>query len=234
METNISTPESARKNTDPKNSLNLDDADELESADSFLSKFLLPRKQVNKHLKANHDKLQQLNETVENLVQGFQQCMNTAKICREQTEKIMLDTLDKHALEPAVKTVVELSDELLQLDRLAQKLLKGSEYNQELKTLANEIKISATIAREKHSYLDIKTLVPSRGESLDANRHDVRGHTLITDKALHGRISKLITPGFNYRGKVLRSAKVTVFRYTESNQNKSKKNEGVYHEKENR
>ena len=177
---------------------------------------MLPRKQINKALKACTGQLQQLTETVKWLGQGYQQCVKDVKTCQEQTEKVLRCTLEKHALEPAIKAVVDVSDEVLRLDGIAQKLLQSSEFNNELKTLANELQISATITTEKLTHLDINSLTPSKGERLDPKLCEVRGFINTQDKALHGRIGKLISPGLWYRGKVLRQPRVSVFRYIEA------------------
>ena len=205
-----------QENTEAGRTINSDESEDFVSSDSFLSCLLLPRKQINKALKACTGQLQQLTETVKWLGQGYQQCVKDVKTCQEQTEKVLRYTLEKHALEPAIKTVVDLSDEVLRLDDIAQKLLQSSEFNNELKTLANELQISAAITTEKLTHLDIDRLTPSKGERLDPKLCEVRDFVNTQDKALHGRIAKLISPGLWYRGKVLRQSRVSVFRYIET------------------
>ena len=205
-----------QENTEAGRTINSDESEDFVSSDSFLSCLLLPRKQINKALKTCKEKLNQLTEAIKWLGQGYQQCVKDVKTCQEQTEKILRYTLEKHALEPAIKTVVDVSDEVLRLDGIAQKLLKSSESNDELKTLANELRISATITTEKLTHLDINRLIPSKGKRLDPKLCDVCNFVNTQDKALHGRIGKLISPGLLYRGKVLRQPKVSVFRYIEA------------------
>lgn len=160
-------------------------------------------------------KIQRLNETVDRHERGFQQCVNIVKNCQEQTARILNYEFERHALEPAVETVAALADELLRLDHVARKLLQGNESNVELKTLANELQISGSIAEDKLSYLDIERIRPSRTEVIDPEKHSICDYADTENKALHGRISKLITPGILYRGKMLRQARVSIFRFTE-------------------
>ena len=223
--------EKVNNNTKEQNNSDSEQVNEMESEEivqeqeSFLACWLLPRKKVNRLLKYCKDKLQQLSETVEKLNGGYQQCFKALKTCQDQTEKVLQHTLEKHALEPAINTVVDLADELFRLDSIAQKLLKESGCNNELKTLANELQTSAIIAREKQSYLDIEILTPARGSQLDNSLHNICGYANVRDKTLHGRICKLIKPGVKYRGNILRQPKISVFRYTESENNKNQNNE---------
>ena len=76
--------------------------------------------------------------------------------------------LERHALHPAIVTVVTLADELIRLERIAKKLSPAGESSGELKTLANELQISASIAQDKLSLLDIEKIAPVKNDHFDA------------------------------------------------------------------
>jgi molecular chaperone GrpE (heat shock protein) len=167
---------------------------------------------------------QRLDRTLEALNRGYLQCLDIAAKCQEQATQALNHVLERHALNPAVETVVALAEELLRLRDIAlQPNTDGSPAGR-LQTLNEEINISAQIAREKLDYLDIAHITPSRADPIDPKRHSICRCTDTTDKALHGTVSQLVRPGIMYRGEVLRPAAVAVFRYCETNdeQNQTK------------
>jgi molecular chaperone GrpE (heat shock protein) len=119
--------------------------------------------------------------------------------------------------------VVALAEELSHLRDYASQLSHANLDGDGVDKLRAEIDVSCTVAREKLANLDVQRITPAEGEELDAQLHTVYGYTETAGGDLHGRISKLVTPGIAYRGKVLRQARVTVFRRrTSDGQNKRK------------
>ena len=167
-------------------------------------------------LKAQQRQMRLIADSVERQGDDCVQCVKIAAGCQEQTAAILQHNLERHALDPAVETVVTLADELFRLNQICQKLHDPTEDNSELKTLANELGISARVARDRLSFLGIEHIMPAKGEQIDVKRHSICGHTDTQNKNLHGRIGKSITAGVLYRGRVLQEARVSVFRYIES------------------
>ena len=60
--------------------------------------------------------------------------------------------------------------------------------------------------------LDIEKITPKTGDNIDHQLHAAHGHTDTHDDFLHGKINQVFAPGIVYRGKVLRQAKVSMFR----------------------
>lgn len=150
-------------------------------------------------------------------------CIDSLKECQQQTAKVLNHELERHALNPAIKTIVGLADELFRLNDIAERLDQGAGANAELQQLKDQLEISAYIARDKLAYLDIERIMPSKADDIDPKKHDIAGDTGTNDKCLHGKTSRLITPGIIYRGKILLPAKVSVFVYRKVNSEQNKK-----------
>lgn len=181
-----------------------------------LLKYLVRRPKVIKALlKGQQRQTQQIMAALQRQGQGFRQCVDVAAGCQEQTARLLQHDLERHALEPAVRAVVVLAEELFRLDHLARKLCQGHGVNGELQTVAHELHISVGLAHDKLAFLDIERIEPAPVDKLDPHRHSICDHADTTDQSLHGRIRGVITPGVFYRGKVLRQARVSVFRYTD-------------------
>jgi len=131
--------------------------------------------------------------------------------CQRDTAKALNQELQRHAVYPAVEAVAALAEELSRLQERAKEPLDSGDDNG-IAQLQAEIDISCCIAREKLAALDVQIIAPSRSEELDTTRHAACGYIETAEKNFHGRISKLVTPGLVYRGKVLRPARVWVFR----------------------
>lgn len=156
-----------------------------------------------------------LARKVETFDRGYRQCLDIAAKCQEQATQALNHALERHALNPAVETVVALAEELFHLRDIALQPNTDDSPPGKLQTLADEISLAAQIAREKLDYLDIATITPSRADPIDPKKHSICRCTDTTDKALHGTVSQLVRPGIMYRGEVLRPAAVAVFRYCE-------------------
>jgi molecular chaperone GrpE (heat shock protein) len=165
-----------------------------------------------------------LDRRLERLNRGYIRCLDTAAKCQEQATQSLNHALERHALNPAIETVVSLAEELFRLRDVALQPNTDDQPAGRLQTLAEEINISAQIAQEKLDYLDIAHITPSRADPIDPKKHSICRCTDTKDKTLHGTVSQLVRPGVMYRGEVLRPAAVAVFRYCELNdeQNKTK------------
>ena len=71
-------------------------------------------------------KLQTMDEICDNTRANQQQrelawCVNTVQQCQQQAAKLIDHDLERHALNPAVKTVVALADEIIRANDTANK-----------------------------------------------------------------------------------------------------------------
>jgi len=163
-------------------------------------------------LKEIRKQQRQLKETVDVLGLGYQKCIHIAANCQEQATKILNDYHERHALYPAIKTVVLLVDELFRLNELTKTLQEEAKGNGELQRIIEELQISASIAQDRLADLDIEKITANTGDSIDTQLHTLHGHIDTPDDSLHGKISQLLKLGIMYQGKVLRPAKVSAFR----------------------
>lgn len=155
--------------------------------------------------------LRNINQTIGRQYSDMANHLSMVRNCQEETARLVNGELERHALRPAVETAVILADELNRLEQLAVKLAITS--HSDLGQLFDEIKISGQIARDKLEYLDITKIEPSRVDTLDHRFHTVVAAEKTSDSSLHGLISATIMPGMIYRGKVFKSAKVSVFKH---------------------
>ena len=152
--------------------------------------------------------LGRLDATVANQTKGFEACIDTVSKCQDQTAKMLNSQLERHALNPAIEAVVALAEELAGLKTKSITAEPNSR-------LTEEINIAAAIASEKLAYLDIEKISPGEFTCLIPHHHEVCGAQQTDNPQLHGKISMLLSCGIIYRGKVLKPAKVSVYRYTD-------------------
>jgi len=153
----------------------------------------------------------------DNIAQQWCQLQEHVKLIensRQETAKILNHEIERHALNPAIETVVQLYDEIISLKNLAERLKHEANDCPSIVLFLRDLQIAADIAEDKLAYLGIERLTPAEGDDLDPRKHLVC-HPVDTDKKeLHGKVSQLLSPGLIYRGKVLRQARVSVFRHS--------------------
>jgi molecular chaperone GrpE (heat shock protein) len=172
---------------------------------------------------ALEEQLDRLGASIEQQGRQHDEHVAILAACQRDTAIVLNHELDRHALHPAVEAVVALAEELSHLNDCASQLPNVSVDGDGVDRLRAEMDISCSVAREKLANLDVQRITPAEGEQLDPKVHTVCGYVEMVDKNLHGRISKVVTPGIAYRGKVLRPARVLVFRMrTSDGQNKRK------------
>ena len=172
----------------------------------------LAKRQVLKRSKGLQRSLAAMQAEIQQQGQGFQQCIKIVEQCRLQTEDIRAQTLERHALEPAIVAVVSLVDEVQRLRDLSRVLLQEYGPNHAIKTLANEAKISHLVAQQSLAGLGIKRIIPKVNGEFDYQLCQVRAAQDTEDKALHSKICEVIKPGLQYRNKILQPAQVIVWR----------------------
>jgi len=162
------------------------------------------------------NRLDRLGATVERQRRQCDEHFILLAACQQDTAKALNREIEQHALHPAIKAVGALAEELSRLEVCAIRLLGDGTDGGQAGELRNEIEISCGVAREKLAALDVQMITPAEGAELDAKHYEVCGSIQTADQDRHGRIGKLVTPGITYRGKVLRQARVLVFRFEAS------------------
>lgn len=176
-----------------------------------------------RRVQALEERFDQFRALVEQQYRRDGEHMALLAACQQDTARVVNHELERHALHPAVEAVVALAEELSHLKDRASQLPDTGDDRDAMNKLRAEIDISCSVAREKLAQLDVQRITPAEGGELDARTHAVCGCVETADGNLVGQISKLVTPGIIYRGKVLRQARVTVFRMrTSDGQNRQK------------
>jgi molecular chaperone GrpE (heat shock protein) len=168
-----------------------------------------------------------LEKAVGSLEQGLCRCVDAVRQCQQQTAMVLESQLERHALNPAIETVVFLAEEIFRLDKTAGKLANRSADKTKVNRFTDDLRLSSQLAREKLCHLDIEQILPSSGDDLDTDRHIPCSCSDTDDEGLNGKISELITPGIAYRGKVLQKARVAVFRCSEKRRSTKQKVKGA-------
>jgi molecular chaperone GrpE (heat shock protein) len=190
-------------------------AGSLSSPDTQLPFNVLSRgyKLISRLLRRQHDRFGELTAVVQRQTTGFEQCLNTVRNCQEQTAKILNNEVDRHALTPAIESVVLLANEIECLHGLATQMIGEGRACAKVQKLIDDLAVSVQIAQDRLRYLDIEKIAPSLNDSFDPKLHTVCSYSDTDDPSRSGCVSEVITAGIIYRGKVLRQARVSVFRH---------------------
>ena len=167
-------------------------------------------------LKPLCQRIDRLDETVSRLDQNYQHCVESLKACQQQTQQLLQQQLERHALHPAVEAVVVLAEELLRLNTLQQNVDQATDVEAARKNLTDELNISAAIAMEKLALLEIQKIVPQIKDPFDRDRHNVCSLDPTSESDLAEKVQRVVTEGILYRGQVLRQARVVAYRYCET------------------
>lgn len=124
--------------------------------------------------------------------------------------------MEHYALHPAIETIAVLTDLIEDLFQQVAALVENQEPCLLLQPVIDSIANAARIAQAKLEYLDIEKIEPEQFDELDSDKHDVKQAVPIDDSSKHKKIERTLVPGLIYRGKVLRQAKVSVYRYSQN------------------
>ncbi len=141
-------------------------------------------------------------------------CANIAvRQCQQQMAKLINRDIERFALDPAIETIVTLTDEILQANDVLNEFSNNRDSDHNFKDILQQLQLSAEIAQDKLVHLGIERIKPQLEDVVEAQRHDVCSYLCTTDKELHGKVSSVLCEGILYRGIVLKQAKVSVHRY---------------------
>jgi len=161
-------------------------------------------KKVSKVLKAKED----FSATLE-------KCFNTVADCQTQTADFANQALERHALYPAILTVDLLTTTICQLAQQANTLNNSQQLYPQIMLLAKSVLSAAEIAKSKKASLDIQSIQPAEMDELDKDMHKIVNAVNTDDESKHKKIHQTLSAGLIYRGKILREAKVSVYRFND-------------------
>jgi molecular chaperone GrpE (heat shock protein) len=131
--------------------------------------------------------------------------------CQQTTSEIANRNLERFALEPAIE-VVDL------LCNFIEEIASDEAFNTEnicplLYKLKQIVRQAENIAHEKREYLGLVKIQPEKMDDLDPQRHQIKGAVDTTDKEKHKKIERTLTAGLMYKDKILKQARVSVYRF---------------------
>ena len=173
----------------------------------------------------------QLQEVKEALVQLLEHCKALADNaryveivadCQRQAAEYANDVVERHALNPAVETVFALTNLIRQLHEQSASLLADHGCCKPVSPIFDALSEAVKIADARCDRLDIERLSPNDLDDFDSQEHDIKQAAATDDSSKHRKIKETLAPGLIYRGKVLRQAKVCIYRYIQKQEPDSK------------
>jgi len=159
------------------------------------------------------DQLRQINESQRERTGELENYLKIVAECQRQTATLANRELERHLLHPAIEAASTLKGLIDDLLEQAAGLPENEAFCPFVKPIVDSIKQAASVAEAETKSLGIETIAPRHLNDLDAHRHDVKQTVAADDNTSHGKIERTLVPGLAYRGKVLRQAKVSVYRY---------------------
>ena len=163
--------------------------------------------------------IRKICESVLNTVENKQNNSKNLEIvanCQKQTAMFANNEIERHALNPAIETVFMLTNLLQELYEQSANLKQNQACCSLLDSILESITEAVKIASVKCEYLDIEKIMPRESEEFDSQKHEIKQTIATDDNSKHKTIKKTLVPGLIYRSKVLRQAKVSVYRYMEN------------------
>jgi GrpE protein len=144
----------------------------------------------------------------------LEKCFDTLADCQRQTADFANHALQRHVLYPSILAVDLLSSTICQMAQQANALKNSQQPNTQMMSLVESILSAAEIAESKKASLDIQSIQPAEMDELDKDMHQIINAVDTDDESRHKKIHQTLTAGLMYRGKVLREAKVSVYRFS--------------------
>jgi len=136
--------------------------------------------------------------------------------CQKQTAELANNALERHALNPAIETVFVLTGLFHEIHQQTVTLRENQSCCPMFRPILDSIAEAVNLAEAKCQSLDIEKIAPADSEDFDPQRHEIGQTAISKDSDMHRKIERTLVPGLIYRGKVLRQAKVSVYRYVEN------------------
>jgi len=169
------------------------------------------------------DKFEQFNDRFLHLLQeqqkqsdNFERYLQIVADCQKQTSAFANNQFEKNALHPAIETVDSLTRLIEQIHDQTTNLSEAQIQCPLFKPILSSIAQAVQVAQAKRQYLDIESIEPDELGDFDPNKHEIMQAVVTNDNSKHKKVKETLVPGLIYRGKALRQAKVSVYRYDEN------------------
>ena len=169
------------------------------------------------------DTFEKLNDGISYLIEvqkqqanNFERYLQIVADCQKQTAVFANNHFEKHALHPAIETVDVLTTLICQIHERTTNLSDAQIQCPLFKAILSSIKQTALVAKAKREYLDIERIEPDELDDFDPNKHEIKQAVVTNDNSKHKKIKETLAPGLIYHSRVLRQAKVSVYRYSEN------------------
>jgi len=163
-----------------------------------------------KELSCQHQKIAGDNQELTKRLQDY---LKIVAECQKETAKLANNTVERYALHPAIEALDLMTFQIVELRREANSLAGAGAHCPLVESLFDSITNIAKLAQTKREHLDMQAICPQHLDELDPEKHDIRQVVETDDAGKHRKIEKTITPGLIYHGKVLRQARVSVYRH---------------------
>lgn len=148
---------------------------------------------------------------------------DTVADCQKQTADFANHAFERHALHPSILVVDLLSSTICQLAQQADALNSSQQLDPKIMSLVESVLSAAEIAESKKASLDIQSIQPTEIDELDKDMHKIVNAVNTDDESKHKKIHQTLSAGLMYRGKILREAKVSVYRLNDKSVKLDKK-----------
>lgn len=145
---------------------------------------------------------------------ALKNCFYTVADCQKQTAELANQFIERHALHPAILTVDLLANLISQIAHQADALINNQDISPSLTTLMPLILDAAKIADSKKAQLEIQVVSPVDGDDLDSSLHEIVQVIATDDESKNKKVHSTIVAGAAYRGKILRPARISVYRFS--------------------
>ena len=145
-------------------------------------------------------------------VSELKSCLEVTAECQQRTSAIANSHLERHALEPAIKAVDAVTTLIKQIARHDVSTSDRSCCTCH-ESLQQQLCQAAAVAQEKCDSLEIESICPASGDEFDSHRHTISNVVVTADPQMHRKVHDTLMAGLCYRGKILKPATVSVYRF---------------------
>jgi len=131
--------------------------------------------------------------------------------CQKQTAEMANAVFERHALNPAIKTVFTLTKLIRDLAEQSASLSEKQSSCPLIGPMLNSISEAVKLANDKCEYLGIEEISPGELDDFNAHEHEIKQTTTTDDKEKHKKVHRTLISGLKYRGKVLVPAQVSAY-----------------------
>lgn len=135
--------------------------------------------------------------------------------CQKKTAELVNQTLERHALHPAILAVDMFAKIINSLSSQAEGLTQPGIDSPQVAEFIEVARDACRVAALKKEQLGIQEIRPKEFDPLDKDHHQIVKVIATDDITHHKKIHETVVAGTAYQGKTLRPAKVSVYRFSE-------------------